>query len=115
MKPIITKKKDAPSGSAKLLGEIVANARNQNLKEVQTCYLTAENQKRQKGQIGFSVARGGGLIGEHTVYFYGQNEQLHITHRGYNRSLYAEGAIKSAIFALNQKNGLFGLSDILEY
>ena len=68
---------------------------------------------RSQEEIGFSSIRGGNLIGEHSVLFLGENESIEITHTAYSRNLYAEGAIRAARFIVNQKNGLYGMEDLL--
>ncbi|MBP9752625.1 MAG: 4-hydroxy-tetrahydrodipicolinate reductase [Proteobacteria bacterium] len=106
-------KKDAPSGTALYLGGGVASSRGQNLNDVKTCYQSSsESQVRKKGQIGFSVARGGHAIGEHSVFFFGDNEEIKLTHRGYSRTLYAEGAVLAANWLINQKPGLYSMDDL---
>ncbi|CAO5681776.1 MAG: 4-hydroxy-tetrahydrodipicolinate reductase [Holosporales bacterium] len=107
-------KKDAPSGTALYLADGIAKARNQELKDVQTCYQSSpESMIRKQGQIGFSVARGGHAIGEHSVYFFGDNEELKFTHRGYSRSLYAEGAVTAANWLKHKACGLYSMDDLL--
>ena len=68
---------------------------------------------RSKKEIGFSSIRGGNLVGEHSVLFLGENESIEIKHIAYSRDVYAEGAIRAARFIVNQKNGLYGMEDLL--
>ena len=106
------RKIDAPSGTAILL----ANAINDILKEKKT-YTFDRMQKREarkKNEIGFSSIRGGNIVGEHSVKFFGDNEELEITHKAYSRQVFAEGALKAAEFIVNQKIGLYDMNDIVK-
>jgi len=106
-------KKDAPSGTALLLGRAAATGRHVSLEEK-----TALNREgeRQSGDIGFSVMRGGGVIGDHTVMLAGENERLELSHRGHNRSIYAQGAVKAAHWLQTgpKAPGLYSMRDVLE-
>ena len=105
------KKKDAPSGTAIMLGKAVANGRNVVFDDVA---VFDRNQERQKGQIGFSSARGGNIIGEHNVMFIGESDEIVITHKAYNRSLFAVGAVECALKLLEQKNnGFYSIEKLL--
>jgi 4-hydroxy-tetrahydrodipicolinate reductase len=104
-------KRDAPSGTALLLGESVALGRHVNLNSVsKSGYLNGE---RRTGDIGFSVQRGGGVVGEHTVRFIGDDEEIIFAHRGFDRKLFAKGAIKAAEWIYQQPPGLYSMSDVL--
>ena len=106
------RKVDAPSGTAILL----ANAINDVLKEKKT-YNFDRMQKREarkKEEIGFSSIRGGNIVGEHSVKFFGENEELEVTHRAYSRKVFAEGAIKAASFIVKQVPGLYDMNDIVK-
>ena len=104
------KKKDAPSGTAIMLGESVAKSRNVKLEDV---LVTDRNSERKCGQIGFASVRGGSIIGEHDVMFIGENDEITITHKAYNRSLFAVGAVECAIKLLQQKqNGFYRIEDL---
>ena len=72
-----------------------------------------QHHSRSQKEIGFSSIRGGNLVGEHSVLFLGENESIEITHTAYSRDVYAEGAIRAARFIVNQKNGLYGMEDLL--
>ncbi len=105
------KKIDAPSGTALSLGKSAARGRKVNLEKV---YVSRRNDKRKKGQIGFSVMRGGDVAGEHTVNFFGKSERIEIIHRTTNRMIFAKGAIKAAHFAnSNISPGLYTMKDVL--
>ena len=87
------KKKDAPSGTAMLLGQAVASGRNIEL-ENNTIFNHNTGSARECGKIGFSSIRGGNIFGEHEVMFIGQNDIITIKHTAYNRRLFAVGAVE---------------------
>jgi 4-hydroxy-tetrahydrodipicolinate reductase len=101
---------DAPSGTALLLGKAAAKGRETQLP---TTIPSDRNGKRQEGEIGFSVARGGDVVGEHTVFFFGQGERIELTHRATNRALFARGALKAAEWAKGKPAGLYSMRDVL--
>ena len=105
------KKKDAPSGTAISLGEAVATARNVNFQTEKTI---DRNSIRRKGQIGFASIRGGSIFGEHNVMFIGENDEITISHKAYNRQLFAVGAVECAVKLFQEKNnGFYTLEDLL--
>ena len=71
-----------------------------------------KREQRNKKEIGFSSIRGGNIVGEHTVEFFGENESLEITHKAYSRQVFAEGAVKAAKFLLNKNQGLYNMKDL---
>lgn len=101
---------DAPSGTALLLGKAAAKGRNI---ELPSPVPFDRNGKRETGEIGFSVARGGDVVGEHTVFLFGQGERLELTHRATNRALFARGALKAAQWAKGKPAGLYSMRDVL--
>ncbi|MBR3199696.1 MAG: 4-hydroxy-tetrahydrodipicolinate reductase [Bacilli bacterium] len=104
------RKVDSPSGTAILL----ADAINKALKEEKTYNFNRmqKREKRTKNEIGFSSVRGGNIVGQHTVKFFGENESLEITHTAYSRGLFAEGALNAAKFIINKKPGLYTMEDL---
>lgn len=106
-------KVDAPSGTALAMGEAVASAWNVALPDVATWARHGETGPRETGTIGFSVVRGGDLVGEHTVYFCGPGERIEITHRSSNRATYAEGALRAAKFLADKRHGLYDMQAVL--
>ena len=106
------RKIDAPSGTAILL----ANAINDVLKEkkIYNFERMQKREKRSKNEIGFSSIRGGNIVGEHSVKFFGENEEFEITHKAYSRKVFAEGAIKAAEFIVKQLEGLYDMNDIVK-
>lgn len=107
-------KVDAPSGTALAMGEAVARAWDVNLDEVADWARHGETGAREDGRIGFSVVRGGDIIGDHTVYFCGEGERIEITHRSSNRSTYAQGSLRAARFLAHKQTGLYTMHDVLD-
>ena len=105
-------KKDAPSGTALSLGEYAAEGRKIKLNKSKVLDRTKKISSRKKGDIGFSVTRGGEIAGEHTVSFIGANDRIDLVHKANNRSIFVSGAIEAAIFISKKKQGFFNLKDI---
>ncbi len=105
-------KKDAPSGTAISLGEYAAKGRKTKLKKVKVFDRTKKTVPRKKGEIGFSVTRGGEVPGEHTVSFIGKNDRIDLFHKASNRSIFVNGAIEAAIFVNKKKNGFFNMKNL---
>lgn len=106
-------KVDAPSGTALALGEYVAAGRKTSLNKIKVMDRTKKNTKRKKGEIGFSVTRGGEIAGEHTVSFISANDRVDLVHKAHNRSIFVSGAIEATIFISKKKNGFFDMKDLL--
>jgi len=106
-------KVDAPSGTALKLGEVVAKARGAKLDKDGVFARHGNTGERKSGSIGFSVARGGDIVGDHTVYFAGTGERLEITHRSGSRATYAQGALRAAKFVAGKPPGLYDMADVL--
>ncbi len=107
------KKVDAPSGTALKLGEVAAAARATTLDRDGVFERYGATGERKAGTIGFSVARGGDVVGDHTVFFAGPGERIEITHRSNSRSNYAQGAMRAAKFVVGRKPGLYDMQDVL--
>jgi 4-hydroxy-tetrahydrodipicolinate reductase len=106
-------KRDAPSGTALGLGETVARVRGRSLNEVAVYDRHGVDGPRKDGSIGFSVVRGGDIVGEHTVTFAGAGERLEITHRAWDRMTFARGALRAAAWLKGRPPGLYGMQDVL--
>jgi len=106
-------KKDSPSGTAKTTLEIVADVRHLEPKRDFKYGRVGESAKRSPGEIGIHALRGGGVIGDHTIYFAGPNDRLEITHRAQGRESFAHGALLGAAFLANKKAGLYTMDDVL--
>lgn len=107
-------KKDAPSGTALLLGKSVAKGRNLDFGEVSRKVRDGITGPRENDEIGFAVLRGGDVVGEHTVIFAGNGERVEIAHKATSRLIFVNGAIRAAIWALGQKKGLYSMQDVLK-
>ncbi len=106
-------KRDAPSGTALALGAAVAAVRGQDFEQVANYDRTDQSAPRSLGSIGFSVLRGGDIVGEHTVTFAGPGELVEITHRATDRVTFARGALRAAEWLVGRRAGLYGMSDVL--
>jgi len=107
------KKVDAPSGTALMLGEAAAEGREVALAEVSDSGRDGITGARKAGDIGFSAIRGGDIIGEHDVIFAGEGERIILRHIASDRSLFAKGAVKAAIWGQDQKPGEYDMLDVL--
>lgn len=106
-------KVDAPSGTALAIGRAAASGRGGDLSSLAEYDRHGHTGARERGKIGFSVARGGDVIGEHTAYFYGEGERIELTHIATNRSLFAKGALRAAVWSKDKKAGLYSMRDVL--
>ena len=106
-------KKDAPSGTAIKLGEMVAEGVNRDLAKVGVYERHGIIGERTDQEIGIQTIRAGDIVGEHTVYFAGAGERLELTHRAHNRDNFARGAALAAAWVVNQPNGLYTMFDVL--
>ncbi|AEC20479.1 dihydrodipicolinate reductase [Pusillimonas sp. T7-7] len=106
-------KVDAPSGTALAMGEAVANAWGKRLDDIVDWARHGETGARETGKIGFSVLRGGDIVGDHTVYFCGTGERIEITHRSSSRATYAQGSLRAARYLARKEFGLFDMQDVL--
>lgn len=106
-------KKDSPSGTALKLGELTANAIGRDFHRVGVYGRKGLVGERTKEEIGIQVIRAGDIVGEHTVLFGGIGERLEITHRAHSRDNFARGAVRAALWVVNQPNGLYDMQDVL--
>jgi 4-hydroxy-tetrahydrodipicolinate reductase len=106
-------KVDAPSGTALMLGEAAARGRGVDFGKVARRARDGITGERPVGEIGFSVLRGGGIVGEHTVTFAAEDEILTIAHSGRDRSLFARGAVAAARWVAGKPPGLYNMQDVL--
>ncbi len=106
-------KKDSPSGTALSLGKAAAEGRNWSLSEVQQLSREGIVGAREEKEIGFAAIRGGDVIGDHTVIFAGGGERVELTHKASDRSIYAKGAVKAALWARKQNAGFYSMQDVL--
>ena len=104
---------DAPSGTALLLGEAAAEGRKIALDQHSARGRDGITGARRSGDIGFASLRGGTVTGEHSVIFAGAMERIELTHRAEDRTMFAQGAIKAALWARDKKPGLYSMADVL--
>ncbi len=106
-------KVDAPSGTAILLGQAAAQGRDVDLDDVSVRVRDGYTGAREDGSIGFATLRGGSVVGEHSVILAGQGERVELSHIATDRSIFALGAIKAAIWAMDKPAGLYSMIDVL--
>jgi 4-hydroxy-tetrahydrodipicolinate reductase len=106
-------KVDAPSGTALMLGETIADALDRKLEDCAVYDRQGITGERDPSSIGFATLRGGDVIGDHTVIFAGMGERIEISHKASNRNIYAQGSVRAARFLDGQKTGLFNMQDVL--
>lgn len=106
-------KKDAPSGTALALGRAAARGRGVDLEQVSEHDRHGARTLRRKGAIGFSVFRGGDVVGDHTVTFAGIGERIELTHRASDRLAFARGAVQAAHWLVGKSPGLYSMQDVL--
>ncbi len=104
---------DAPSGTAYMMAEAVAEARGQNLKDVAVYGREGQTGEREAGTIGIHAIRGGEIIGDHTVMFIADGEVVEITHRARARMTFAAGAVRAATWVIEQPTGQYNMQDVL--
>ncbi len=107
------RKVDAPSGTALLLGAAAAKGRGVDLATHSVRVRDGHTGPREAGTIGFATLRGGSVIGEHSVVFAGEGELVTMSHSAGDRSIFARGAIKAALWARDKKPGLYSMLDVL--
>lgn len=99
---------DAPSGTALALGKAAQKGRGGGE------FVTDRNGKRNIGDIGYAVQRGGDIVGEHDVTFFSQGERITLGHKATDRSLFAKGAIRAARWVKDKEAGLYSMRDVLD-
>lgn len=105
-------KVDAPSGTAKKLGEAIAKAYCKSYDKIVN-FGRERQGPRQKGEIGVHAVRAGSIVGEHRIIFAGGGEHIEITHRAESRDAFAHGALKASQWISGKKPGLYGMEDVL--
>jgi 4-hydroxy-tetrahydrodipicolinate reductase len=106
-------KKDAPSGTARRLGELIADARHLDFGTVSRHGREGIVGERSPTEIGIHAVRGGDVVGEHTVYFTGIGERIELTHRATSREIFANGALRAALWIRAQPPGWYDMQDVL--
>ena len=106
-------KKDAPSGTAVRLAQILAAAGDRDLDEVGVYHRKGMIGERTSEEIGIQALRAGDITGEHTILFGGMGERLELIHRAHNRDNFARGALRAAAWVVHQPTGLYDMLDVL--
>ncbi len=106
-------KLDAPSGTARRLGEILAEAAGGTYEEMIQHGRQGDVGMRPKREIGMHALRGGDVVGDHTVHFAATGERLELTHRASSRDTFASGALRAALWVRTQKPGLYTMQNVL--
>jgi 4-hydroxy-tetrahydrodipicolinate reductase len=106
-------KKDAPSGTALKLAQIIAQTLGRDLEKVAVYGRKGITGERPHDEIGIMTVRAGDIVGEHTVTFCGIGERLEIIHRAHNRDNFARGAVRAAQWIVAQPPGLYDMQDVL--
>jgi len=106
-------KVDAPSGTALMLGEVVAAALGRDPAKAFLHGREGDVGERKPKEIGIHAIRGGDIVGEHTVMFIGTGERVEVSVRSSSRATYATGALRAAKFLKDKKNGLYDMQDVL--
>ncbi|WP_343183639.1 4-hydroxy-tetrahydrodipicolinate reductase [Buchnera aphidicola] len=107
-------KLDSPSGTALTLGKRISKTMKTNFKDVFVFNRNKKNYKKKRNEIGFNSIRAGEIIGDHSVIFINEEEKVQINHQAFHRKTFSKGALKSAIWIYNKKNGLFTMEDVLK-
>jgi 4-hydroxy-tetrahydrodipicolinate reductase len=107
-------KKDAPSGTARRLGEIVADALGLSYDEAIVDGRSGMVGQRPDGQVGMHAVRGGDIVGDHTVLFAGPGERIELKHVAHSRSTFAQGAVEAAKWLSGKPSGLYSMQDMLD-
>ena len=106
-------KKDAPSGTALRMGEVVADTLGRDLSKVAVYGREGQTGERDPQTIGFETIRAGDVVGEHTVWFATEGERVEITHKASSRMTFAKGAARAASWIGKQEKGLYDMQDVL--
>ncbi len=106
-------KKDAPSGTALKMAQVIADAVHRNLGEVAVYARKGMIGQRTKKEIGIQTVRAGDIVGEHTVLFGGLGERIEITHKASSRDTFARGALRAALWLKGKGAGLYDMQDVL--
>jgi 4-hydroxy-tetrahydrodipicolinate reductase len=107
-------KKDAPSGTARRLGEIVADVLEQNYEDcIKDGRVGLSDSIRSPVEVGMHAVRGGDIVGDHTVLFAGIGERIELRHMAHSRATFARGAVATAKWLANKAPGLYSMKDVL--
>ncbi len=104
-------KKDAPSGTALALGDSINEALTEKYDYVYD--RSTRSMERPKNEIGYSVVRGGTIVGDHDVIFAGEDEVITLSHRAYSRAVFGKGAVQAAKFLAGKPAGMYDMGDVI--
>ena len=105
-------KKDAPSGTALRLAEVIARATGRGSGDFRMARQGQVGERRPR-EIGLQAIRGGDVVGDHTVFFLGDGERVELTHRATSRDQFARGALRAAAWIAGRPPGLYDMRDVL--
>ncbi|HAA58647.1 MAG TPA: 4-hydroxy-tetrahydrodipicolinate reductase, partial [Myxococcales bacterium] len=108
-------KRDAPSGTALRIAEHIADVQEQRLADVMKTDRYSQDAPREAGEIGMQSARGGDIVGEHTVFYCGMGERIELTHRATSRDIFARGALRAASWMAQKPAGFYSMFDVLSF
>jgi 4-hydroxy-tetrahydrodipicolinate reductase len=109
------RKKDAPSGTAIRMGEVIAAAAEKDFGAKAVFCRHGMIGERDPDEIGLQTVRGGDIVGEHTVYFIANGERIELTHRAMTRDMFARGAVRAATWLADKEPGLYDMQDVLNF
>lgn len=107
-------KKDAPSGTALKMGQVIADTLHRDLEECAVYGREGVGEERDRETIGFTTIRAGDIVGDHTVTFAGLGERVEITHKASSRMTFASGAVRAAQWIAGKESGLYSMQDVLD-
>ncbi|GJM13335.1 MAG: 4-hydroxy-tetrahydrodipicolinate reductase [Pseudohongiella sp.] len=107
-------KKDAPSGTALKMGEVIADTLDRDLADCAIYGREGIGEERDRKTIGFTTIRAGDIVGDHTVTFAGLGERVEITHKASSRMTFASGAVRAAAWISAKESGLYSMQDVLD-
>ena len=106
-------KVDAPSGTALSMGKVAAASRDYQFEKIKKLSREGKVGQRSNEEIGFATLRGGSVVGDHTMILAHEDERIELTHKATNRKIYANGAVKAAIWCADKQKGLFSMKQVL--
>lgn len=105
---------DAPSGTALMLGQSIADGKNEKLDKLKTVSKVGMRKQTKKGKITFNSFRKGNVIGDHKIIFSSKDEVIELSHEALDRGIFATGAMQAALWGINKRAGLYSMIDVLE-
>jgi len=108
-------KKDAPSGTAVVLGQAIADELGRDLAQCAVYGREGDTGERDRQTIGFATIRAGDVVGDHTVLFADIGERLELSHKASSRLTFAQGAVKAALWVVDKPAGLYDMEDVLGF